>query len=183
MDFSDIIGWLKFTTKYVFAVVIASGVLLFLDETALQSIGLANFVNELRSWIEVIFWVFSILFILNIVVSLYIWMGKRYEAHLVANGRKYHLLNPSKEEKEVLLGYFMDEVKTQYFDITDSAVINLKTDNIIRSTNIWTGEKCAFEIQPWAWEYLRKHANRIFSREEIEKFLASREIEKKQKNF
>jgi len=183
MNFSYILGWLKFTTKYVLAIVIASGVLLFLDNSVLQTIGLADFVNEFRSWIEVVFWIFGILLIINIVISFYIWGGKRYEAYLLSNGRKNHLLNPSPEEKEVLLGYFLKDSRRQDFDITDEVAANLAVDDIIKSTNIWTGEKCAFEIQPWAWEYLQKHAHRIFTREEIEKFMTRQEIEEKQKSF
>lgn len=70
----------------------------------------------------------------------------------------------SAEEKAYLRGYILDNTKTQYFEVTDGVVQGLVAAKILYRSASITGRysksyipMIAYNIQPWAWEYLNKH--------------------------
>lgn len=91
------------------------------------------------------------------------WLGLRVK--WLVNKRRYvaKLRNLTTEEKQLLCGYILAKQKTQYFPIQDGVVMGLVSDKIIfqSSTLGFMTTGFAFNIQPWAWDYLRKHPELI----------------------
>lgn len=72
---------------------------------------------------------------------------------------KFLLSNLSKEEKAILSEYIDNDTKTNYYNINDGVIGGLVSTQILyRSTNIsQMGSVFSYNIQPWAWEMLRKN--------------------------
>src|SRR5947209_1159978 len=62
-------------------------------------------------------------------------------------------------EKAVLRGYISERTRTQYLSIMDGVVTGLAAEDILyRASNAsYSATEWAYNIQPWAWEYLSKH--------------------------
>ena len=102
------------------------------------------------------------------------WIKKRYDNSSKQRNKVYRLKNLTFEEKEILLGYFVNESRTQKFAKTDGVVNQLEIDNIIfRSSNIGNLDSWPYNIQPWVWEFLKNHRAEILSDEEIDNFIIS----------
>ena len=70
------------------------------------------------------------------------------------------LANLSKDEKELLREYIDNDTKTRNFSIRNGIAMGLKSYNVLYiSSNITRGLKLMFpfNIQPWAWEMLKKN--------------------------
>lgn len=64
----------------------------------------------------------------------------------------------SEPEKEILRGYVHNSTTTLYFPMSDGVVGGLEAQRILyRSSNIGHLDEWAYNIQPWAWEYLNDH--------------------------
>jgi len=82
-------------------------------------------------------------------------------------GATERLHNLTAEEREILRGYIGNGTKTQLLDIQSGVVNELEEVFIIyRSSNIGHLSGWSYNIQPWAWDYLNKHLELLFSNEE-----------------
>jgi len=64
----------------------------------------------------------------------------------------------SKEEKEFLLRYIEEDTKTQYSSILNGVATGLMAQGILfNPTGLARYDKMAFNLQPWVWDYLKKH--------------------------
>ena len=73
---------------------------------------------------------------------------------------KYILENLSKDEKELLREFMDNDTKTRSFSLRDGVAMGLKSYNVLYiSSNYTRGLKLMFpfNIQPWAWEMLKKN--------------------------
>lgn len=75
--------------------------------------------------------------------------------------KAFRRLDP--EELKVLRRYISSATKTQPLDLTDGVTRSLEAAGIIyRAANVSMGmTRFAFNIQPWAWEYLHEHPEAI----------------------
>jgi hypothetical protein len=83
-------------------------------------------------------------------------------------GAKERLHNLTADEREILQNYIGNRTKTQELDIRSGVVNELENDFIIyRASNIGHLGGWAYNIQPWAWDYLNEHPELIFNKVEL----------------
>ena len=76
-----------------------------------------------------------------------------------------HDLTP--DERQVLRVYLESDTRTQYLDVQDGVAQGLAQARIIyRASNMGTLTTFAFNVQPWAWDYLRAHRELLEDRDE-----------------
>jgi len=165
MDFSKLIDFIKLSPKYYLAIALFSGILLFLPEAYIEYLDLSDFVSQNKNWISLIFLFFLVLFAITAGTKLIKHVSNLiFYRKIIQNGKK-RLLDLTYEEKKVLYGYIDDNSRTQYFYAFDGVVLGLEKEGIIIRAYT-TGElhNFAFNIQPWAWDFLQKNSNKIFNK-------------------
>lgn len=161
MDFSKILEWLKLSPKYLIPISLVSGFALFASSDILEIFGINSLVAQIRPYLGIIFLLSSALLITNVVMSVYFWIQNKYQEgnNLRMLQKRLHSLTDG--EKRILEHYINNQTRSQYLSMLDGVVNGLELENIIfRSSNVARGvDRWAYNIQPWAWEYLNKHRN------------------------
>jgi hypothetical protein len=162
---SDILDFIKLNPKYLTGLVIASGVLLFTPIYFLDRLGITDLVDKYRIWIGLIF-----LITVSLLISHLIWhisnsIKSKLDGQSFQKIGKQRLKKLTPREKHILNGYINENERTQYLDYTDGSVRELELMKIIyRSSNLSRGGTVfAYNIQPWAWDYLNKHKKLLHS--------------------
>lgn len=89
------------------------------------------------------------------VLTLVLDLGLDWLAVRLGRRKLHHLSEP---EKQVLRGYVYKRTPTQYLSMADGVVGGLENARIIyMSSNVGNMMSWAYNIQPWAWEYLNSH--------------------------
>lgn len=140
---------------------LASFGLLFLPEVALQSLALTAFRDSNRPYIGGALLVSISLLVGQLLISSAASLReifKKLAAHReqIEAARKrteiLHKLTP--DEKAYLAPYILDEKNTQYFGIQDGIAGGLQAKEIIYRASFAGISGFAFNIQPWARDYL-----------------------------
>jgi hypothetical protein len=153
------IEWIKLSPKLLFAACFATGLLLWANEDVLRTLGLQLFVCEYRSWIGVGFLVFFATLSAHGIAAVYDWLKKlilRWRASRHRIKRLHHL---TQEEKKILHYYIARQTRTQLLPVDSGVASGLQAERIIaQATTVgdWL-DGIAYNIQPWAWDYLNKH--------------------------
>lgn len=159
------VSWIKLLDLLKMGIVpstillLSSSVLLFASEELLSKIGLSAFVENYRSIIGFL-WVVSLCAVL---IPIIVACLKYFRNWFIKQRRLSNLQSSlnmlSSAEKKVLRKYIKGNTKTQYFDMSDGVVGGLVSSEILyRSSNLSNqlGD-FAYNVQPWAWNYLKKH--------------------------
>lgn len=167
MDFSKAIEIIKLKPKYLFPIVIFTGIIVFSKDKFLNYLGTQEFVNQYRAWFGITFLASCALLVshgtIKIGTSLIEKFSKRQTIKL---GQKLlHSLTPA--EIGIISYYIINNTRTQSLNVADGVAMGLEQKYIIyRAAEIGsTSIKLAtlgdilfdFNIQPWAWRYLNKH--------------------------
>ena len=77
---------------------------------------------------------------------------------VVKDGQNY-LKSLSGKEKEILRSYINENTKTRYFNMSDGVINGLVTQDILSLPSRLSrrGYVFAYNIKPWAWEYLKEN--------------------------
>ena len=159
VDISNLPSWLKLPQKVLWALLIINGLILWGPPGFLEALGLQPFINEYRNYL-------GVAFLLLLAATLpYPWeMGwnkgkKVWNEKRVTKLRIEQLQNLTPQEKAVLRDYIDKDSKSQELDAIDGVTVSLKQSQIIyQAANLskWDTH-FAFNIQPWAWNYLKKN--------------------------
>ena len=167
MHHKNVIDWVKLSPKYLIPFSLVSGLLIFANEKILNTFGLSLLVNNIRPWIAIIFLISTALIASNFIV----WLGgiitKKISQTRNKNIciKKLHKLSP--DEKKILLSYLLQNTRTQTFPIKDARLAELIHYQIIfESSTIGEIDNWPYNIQPWAWNYLLKHQDELFTESE-----------------
>jgi len=159
LDWLKVLEWLKPRPSLFFALMVASGVLLFAPAEVSGVLSLDPFVAEYGWLLGVVFlmstslllgtglaWIFT-----NSGSPLYQWWQTRR--------LQGFLRDLSPPEKVVLRQFMADDATTQYFEYQDGVVQGLVHKRVLwRASNVAAHfTTFPFNIQPWAREYLRKN--------------------------
>jgi hypothetical protein len=159
MDLSKLLDAIKLSPRYLVPVFFASGFLLFSPTTYIASLGLDSFVTSYRSWIGLVFLVSSALLLSHFFISVWTWVKRKLDAKKSSNEAINHLRNLTPDEKALLQGYIFNQTKTQNLDMMNGVVNGLVHVGIIYQASRMGDllEGFAYNIQPWAWEFLNKN--------------------------
>lgn len=170
MDFSKSLEAIKLSPKYLFPVVLVSGFLLFARPSMLEVFGLAELSAKYKPYIGGVFLLAAALVLSHWAISLYKRGEKRRLWSRRIKSSKRRLRNLTAEEREVLRGYIGGNTRTRYFQLESGVVSGLQLEHIVfRSSNVGNlDEGWAYNIQPWAWDYLNENLELLFTKEELE---------------
>jgi len=166
---SGFLGALKQTSPTVFlGLAFSCGLILFGNVDLLENLGLLEFRNSNKGYIGTVFVGSASLVVAQsiaqcgkFILSVFKQQRERKKIELdLKNSQKMlHELTP--DEKAYLVGYIFQDKGTQYFLIEDGIAQGLAAKQIIyRASQIGNMvDGWAFNIQPWARDYLRANKN------------------------
>jgi Super-infection exclusion protein B len=158
LEWSKVIEWLKPTPKLFFAIAIGCALLLFAPESTLEPLGLLKFREEKRLLLGSGLVLGSVLLLAEAMASIGSWLrGWVQYRRLIHNGiKRLHDLTPA--EQNILALYLTNNTRSQFLQFNDGVAEGLETCWIIRrASQISEGFYFPYNIQPWAWKYLKKH--------------------------
>lgn len=172
MDLAKLIEWIKLSPKYLLPISIISGLLIFSNEKLLNVFGIYEFVIDYRAVLGIVFLVSSALVLSNIILYLFSFGKKFYSQKYLEKIRISKLMNLTPDQKDLLYKYIFFDTRTQKFPVTDGNVTELVYYKIIYQASIVGNlDNWPYNIQPWAWNYLKKHEEEIFTDEDIFRFI------------
>jgi hypothetical protein len=156
MELSRLLELLKLKPETLLGILLGSGVLVILPESALAKLGLLVFVSAFRGWLGGAL-VLSTALLLASGLSVSLRQGRRYVTEFIESRTRresFKYLSPS--EKKLLARYLEEQTQTQYLDIRDGVANGLQAKGFIyRASSVGANyTSFAFNIQPWAWKCL-----------------------------
>lgn len=147
----------KLAPAPIFAVGIATSILLFVPDPLAQALGVAEVRASYRGIIGGAF-IFSWSYL---VVNFLWWLWKEVSATWLSRkkrlAREKRLHNLTPEERSYLAPYVLEDINTQKFEIEDGIIGGLLSKEIVfRSSGVFDMiEGAPYNIQSWAKDYLR----------------------------
>lgn len=158
MDFSKIVDWIKLAPKYLFAIAVVTGFLLFVPTGILAPLGLASIIAQYRAFIGMLFLISSVLFLVHPLATLYELISTRIMTTMLVRDQQKDLSELTESEKEILRGYIHNKTQSQYLNPLDGVTAGLEAKRIIyRAANLGQIHQFPYNIQPWAWKYLNNN--------------------------
>ncbi|HUN28582.1 MAG TPA: superinfection exclusion B family protein [Alphaproteobacteria bacterium] len=141
--------------RYSVAIGIVVAIVLFSPDSVVNKLGMLKYRNEGKPYFGVILLLCIALTIASGIGAL----GSKINDYRLRRSRKKRLHSLTVEEKQILRAYIKGQTRTRYFDITDGVVKGLEQETIIyRSSDVGhLVSGFAYNIQPWAWNYLNDH--------------------------
>jgi len=145
--------------SFLLALSLGSGFVLFMPDNCVSLFGLDEIRKTDRAYFGVAFILLTVLLMCRAIPLVH----KRYQGHLTLKRwhKRLHDLTPA--EKDILREYLYGKTRTVHLDITGGVAAGLEAANIIvrfSSVGYPAGAQeilCAYNIQQWAWDYIRKH--------------------------
>jgi len=155
----NLVDWIKLSPRYLLPICIFAGFVVFAPPQVLSIFGLIDMVSRYRPWFGLAFLLSAALLASSAVFAFYEFMKKKRLEEAVRKHRRLRLHQLTEDEKELLRGYIHNQTRTQYLSMSDGRVGQLQTEKIIfRASNLGDYlDGFAYNIQPWAWEYLNDH--------------------------
>jgi hypothetical protein len=151
--------WVANSIPAQVAVAIASAALLFGPDKIISAMGLRQIRDDYSQWFGVALLVVGSLLCAEGVTAFGAWARQRVVWRVNLRRLKQRLRALTPAEREALRRYVYEDNRTQYFDIQDGVAQGLVHAKIIyRASNLGsTMGGFAYNVQPWAWEYLQAH--------------------------
>lgn len=153
-----LLDFLKQPLKYSIGLGIVAAIALFSPDSVISQMGLLKYRDEGKLYL-------GGLLLLCIAVAIANAIGlvaDKYNHHrfLLAGKKRLHRL--TIEEKQILGRYIKGQTRSVYLNFNSGVVNGLVNETIIyRASNASNPEygyaAFAYNIQPWAWDYLNKH--------------------------
>jgi hypothetical protein len=160
---SKVSDFLKARLTTLIGLAIACAVIAFLPDAAIETLGLTKIRQDYQPFVGLAAIVFTTLSAVEIAAKA-ISVGSTFiKRQLHANEGRKRLRDLTPEEKQVLCNYVLNDTRTQTFQMQDGVIQGLCRDHILYPAAPF-GEVLrgmAYNIEPWAWEYLRKHPDLI----------------------
>ena len=105
----------------------------------------------------------ALLGLVGIVADVGAFIRLKWLSRKLGNLREARLHDLTPAEKQILCGYILANQRTQYFHMEDGVPMGLVSEKIlfVSTTMGSVLHGFAFNIQPWAWEYLSKNPDLI----------------------
>ena len=163
---NSLVDWVKLTPRYLFPLLLAASLIIFLPESLVQKIGLRETWSNPRFWIGLAFVLASSLLITHGILEAYSFSHRKYVARRNERRRFEYFKHLSPSERKLLRSYVESRTKTRNLPYDEGTVTGLIRVGILyyassRATNnIWNpvGEYCTdINMEQWAWQYLIEH--------------------------
>ena len=132
---------------------------LLLTPEQLDYLGLSTLNEQARAWVAVAFILTAALLLGHAAFEAAAITRERWKRRVLQKYRQAELHKLSPEEKAVLAEYLLLDTKTMRLGAGSGVAGGLEASKIVfRSSSIGSmGSGFAYNIQPWAWEYLKRH--------------------------
>ena len=166
-------GLKQATPSLLISVAATCGLILFLDDSLLTSLGLLEIRNEHRTALGGVALICGVLFVAaiipkigSIITDLYNWIKRKINQTAKLKNLHKSLNQLTPNEQAYLAPYILEQQTTQYFLIEDGIAAELQIKTIlfkpVSSGNLIRG--IAFNLQPWARNYLNDHPETLEGR-------------------
>lgn len=154
---SKLLNILTLSPKYLFAVFLATGFMVFGKKEYLEQLGLQVFASSYKFWIGLIFILSTAVLIGSITFGFGGIIWRKFQSRQYIKQRKKKLSELTPDEKAYILPYIIDDTNTQYFSMDDGISRGLEAKGIIYCASNLSkqGGGFAYNIQPWARDYLK----------------------------
>ena len=160
---SNVLAWIKQPIPYLLSFGFVLGLLIFGPGWIARDLGVNQVVSQYR-------WALGIGFIITFIaiMAALLSLAERHIIDYVSNrlwlrrkAKRMHDLTP--QEKQILRVFFENNTRSCSLNVANGVVGGLVAEEIIyRSANISQGGTVfSHNIQPWAWDYLRKNPHLI----------------------
>ncbi len=151
-------------TEVALFLLVFSGILVFAPTDLLDTLGVAPLVIQYRSSLGAIFLLCVSVLVVRMGTSVVRGVKHKYDNSRLRKAREARLHDLTPQERTILDSYFSEQTRTQELDSTDGVVNGLEHAGIIyRSSIVGELESWAYNIQPWAWDYLNAHPDLLKS--------------------
>jgi len=149
---------IKVPIRYVIGVALVNSFVLFCPNSWVDRIGLLKYREDGKSYLGL-----SLLVLGAIIISNFAgFLIARSKDYLFLRVRRQRLHALTSEEAQVLRQYIVTQSRTAYLSMQSGVTRGLEHEQIIyRSSNLSSPgagfASFAYNIQPWAWNYLNEH--------------------------
>jgi len=154
---------LKLAPRYIVAVAIASSLFIFMPGYFVEVMGLSEVQSTYKPYAAIILIVSLSILLAYSGVELVQWGKRKRESDKEIKQRtgRLHTLTPG--EQTILAQYLRRNTRTQDWKPHDGNVLELEMNGVLRRVSDWECERhgSPYNIQPWAWEYLREHSELV----------------------
>lgn len=144
----------------------ASSILLFVPNIWLAKINVLAFKTQNAETIGLAF----VVSLVAVVIQAILWVKNNpWASHQARKNMEKRFSNLTDKERQLLWGYIFGCTRTQYFPYQDGVVQGLVHAKVIylasQVSTRWY--RFPFNIQPWAYDYLRKHPHLLLDDEQL----------------
>ncbi len=150
------IDWIKSPRQFG-VVFVASVGLLLLPPSWIHRFGLDE-LQRYRGWVTVAAFVSGAALLVTLVAKLWSFLTSTREKRRAVKEREKYLRSLSPGERFIMAEYISGKTETQYLEVDDGTVGALEAKGVIyRGSDVGRYTTFAFNIEPWAKEYLAKY--------------------------
>ncbi|MBA3581530.1 MAG: super-infection exclusion protein B [Gammaproteobacteria bacterium] len=149
------------SVAFLIAIISVLGLILFLSEEYAQILAIDDIRNEYKKFLGLAF--LAALFFCAERCLHFLMQQFKQNQNLKKMQKNLHTLTP--EEKNYLIPYIKDQKNTQYIGLEDGVMAGLRSKNITYCPTVMGNiiEGFAFNLEPWAREYLEKNPHLLNS--------------------
>lgn len=145
---------LRFASRFLWGLIVVLALLLWGPLSFTKTLGLSLIVSQNRPYFGATFALLLAMLLTKVFVAAKNSIGE-FQQKKAAIKR---LRDLTEEEKSVLRPYIIEGRRTRNLSPMSGVVAELEHNNILyRSRNIGTIASLPYNIQPWAYDYLRAH--------------------------
>ena len=159
LEAKKVLDWIKLTGKQAFILVVMSSILLFSSNELITQLGLTKIKEITQPWVGGI-WIISLAILVSeIAHPIYQFLANKVKSW--SNLKNGHArLNQLTPDEKVFLKYYIEQdTRTNSSKYSNGVVKELEAVGIVRRASQMASYHDVFpyNIQPWAWEYLKKN--------------------------
>jgi hypothetical protein len=175
LDVSKFIEWLKIGPRLLLPIFLPAALLLFAPLQLVARFGLSDFRAKHLHWIGLTCLVTGSMIVASIIFSLLDRLARWWREKRALRSLRRYLRDLTPEEKAVLLEYLAEDTATRYFNAMDGVINGLCAKGILfRASSLGRRFEFAYNMQPWAREYLLTRSHLLLTPEQMAKIREDR---------
>ena len=159
-DLNELFNILDYQIRYWILLFVLTGILIVIPAQVQEILAINNMIRSIKPIVGLLCLLSLSIILVKGPIYFIIEFIKKYFCK-----RNYYkkLKNLTEEEQTIISTYINKKTKTQYLDFKNGVVCELENNEIIyKASSFRDGPYLwAYNIKPWAWEYLQNKKNQI----------------------
>ena len=162
------LDWLKLPPHVLWGLLIAAAAVLWGPAWLITGLGLEPVLQAFRQYLGVVFLLLLAATVPRPGIFAYEFGRSRWDRRQTRKRLRQRLHDLSGPEKAILRRYVDANARTQTLDFADGVTRGLEVEHVLaRASTVSQGMTYFdFNIQPWAWNYLREHPDLLVDQNE-----------------